>query len=229
MMSTPLRDRPRRAWRRGLAAAMVAAVLGALLAIPSAAENGGGPPVDDNQDQGSLYAWTTKAAKDTLGYRRSAYVGRLYEPAYEQYRLCVVQREGGANYTVINSGWPRTYGVYQFLDGWKYSILDRLAPEFISWYGKPAFEEVRAKLLNKHINQWNRFWQDAAFWLIFDHGKGASNWQGGRWFCNPGKWKETGWPKKSVYDRYDGRWETTWNYYPFEGPRPVHHKHEGRG
>ena len=45
------------------------------------------------------------------GYRLSTYTGKYYDKRFEQYRLCVVQRESGGNYDEGSGGFV---GAYQF-------------------------------------------------------------------------------------------------------------------
>lgn len=151
--------------------------------------------------------WLTETARDMTGYRRSAYTGRFFDPAYEQFRLCVVQREAGGQYDVVSWGGPWR-GAYQFSTGWKYEIVKRIDAEMANKYGEEQWNRAKRRLLDTNIDQWNRFFQDAGFWAIFDGGNGARNWAGGNWYCDPGRWDESGWPNAGY-----------WNYTSFEGPR----------
>jgi hypothetical protein len=97
----------------------------------------------------------------------SAYVGKEYNPRYESKRRCIVKRESNGYYTAVSSG--GTYkGAYQMS-----AALGRGA----------AWMMGRPDLLNVPVNRWSRFEQDEAFWTIFNHGRGAAHWAGGRWSC----------------------------------------------
>ena len=102
-----------------------------------------------------------------VGVFPSAYVGKKYDPHYENKRKCIVRRESNGHYTAVSSG--GTYkGAYQM----SYA-LGRGA----------AWMMGRPDLLTVPVNRWSRFEQDEAFWTIFNHGRGAHHWAGGRWGC----------------------------------------------
>ena len=62
-------------------------------------------------------------------------------------------------------------GAYQFLDSqWRVSLTHMLMPEH-----KDRKKEVKA-LRKKPIHEWNRYWQDAAFYVAWRNGKGAKHW-----------------------------------------------------
>jgi hypothetical protein len=190
-------------WFRGGAAAVVAALLGAAAlgsAPAQAAPDGTGR---------AERPWQTRAADDLHGYRASAYQGRFFDPRFEQYRLCVLQRESGGYYTVVSSNglWR---GAYQFTQGWASVLLDRLAPEMRATFGVDTWNRLRARLDTRRINQMDRFVQDALFWAGFSMNRGVGLWQsGGNWYCDNSPNGERGWPSKSHY-----------HYTEFEG-RPV--------
>ena len=97
------------------------------------------------------------------GILPSAYVGPYYDARYEAYRRCVVKRESEGKYYVVerNSG---AAGAYQFMPAWTHTIQQ--------WTGHYVL-----------IRKMTRYEQDYAFWRVFNHGKGARNWAGGRWYC----------------------------------------------
>lgn len=96
------------------------------------------------------------------GIQPSAYRGPYYDARFEAYRRCVVKRESeGQYYAVDPSG---AAGAYQFMPPWTKTLQ--------SWTGHHV-----------PIQQMTRYEQDYAFWRAFDHGKGASAWAGGRWYC----------------------------------------------
>lgn len=101
-----------------------------------------------------------KVSRSMTGIRASAYVGRYYNSRYEAKRKCIVRRESHGNYRIVSSG--GTYrGAYQFNPS-----LARAA----------ARKMGRSDLVGKSMNTWSRFDQDKAFWVIWNHGRGASNW-----------------------------------------------------
>lgn len=97
-----------------------------------------------------------------VGILPSAYKGSWYDARFEQYRMCVVKRESMGHYDAINSqGYS---GAYQFGLSWTRTIQ--------KWTGEHV-----------PIRYMSRYAQDLAFWRAFNHGKGAGNWAGGRWYC----------------------------------------------
>ena len=101
-----------------------------------------------------------RVSRSMRGVRASAYVGRYYSPRHERTRRCIVRKESGGNYRIQSS--RGTYkGAYQFN-----SYLAR----------HTALKMGRKDLARKPMNQWSRFDQDKAFWVVWNHGKGARNW-----------------------------------------------------
>jgi len=144
--------------------------------------------------------WESFAARDLVGYRTSAYQGKYFVAGMEQYRLCIVQRESGGNYRVGSY----YQGAYQFAPSWNSTIRAHLRPEMAAKYGQAGANAVDA-LAGKNISEWNRFWQDAAFYSVVAH-SGTGPWAGGNWSCDSRSGRESGWPSAGA-----------WNYLPFEG------------
>lgn len=110
------------------------------------------------------------AAKDMRGYEPSLYTGKWYDPKWEDTRKCIMNRESNFNYRAAN---PRSSarGAYQFLDSqWRVSLTHMLMPEH-----RDMRKQVKA-LRSKPIHKWNRYWQDAAFFAAWRHGKGKHHW-----------------------------------------------------
>ena len=103
------------------------------------------------------------------GMRPSAWTGKYYYPKWELVRRCIVKRESEGQYYVV-SHISSSAGAYQFIKFWR-PILAHLL-------GKPY-------LANIPINHWSRVDQDHAFWIIWNNGKGRSNWgpAGARYNC----------------------------------------------
>ncbi len=120
----------------------------------------------------SDYAAAEKAAKeaaiaaqeawnnDMSGIGASAYTGEYYDPAYEATRQCIVNKESGGNYAVV-SGNGMYHGAYQFSQ----ATADTAAVKM----GRPDLVGVPPE-------QWNRYEQDMAFWVTWNHGAGRGNW-----------------------------------------------------
>jgi len=144
--------------------------------------------------------WESFAARDLVGYRTSAYQGKYFVAGLEQYRICIVQREAGGVYRL--GGYYQ--GAYQFAESWNSTIRAYLRPEMAAKYGQAGANAVDA-LADHSIGEWNRFWQDAAFYSVLAH-VGSGPWAGGNWSCDSRSGRESGWPSAGA-----------WNYLPFEG------------
>lgn len=194
------------------AAAALAAALVVLVGILGSGSATAAPATPDQRER----PWQSRVADDLHGYRASAYQGRFFDPRFEQYRLCVLQRESGGYYDVVSSNglWR---GAYQFTQGWARVLLDRLAPEMTKEYGAAAWNRLRARLDRRPIDRMDRFVQDALFWAGFSLRRGVGLWQaGGNWYCDNSPNGEQGWPSRSAY-----------HYSEFEG-RPVADDERGR-
>jgi hypothetical protein len=115
----------------------------------------------------------TPAALPTDGIREvreSTYTGKHYSAQWERWRTCVVARESRDNPRAANRS-SSARGLYQFLDNaWRTSLTHMLMPEH-----RDERATVKA-LRTKPIHHWPRYWQDAAFWTVLRHGKGAHHW-----------------------------------------------------
>jgi len=104
------------------------------------------------------------------GYAPSAYQGKWYEPKHENIRKCIMWRESRYNYRAANKS-STARGAYQFLDSqWRDSLVWMLIPEH-----KTQRKELEG-LRSQPIHRWSRYWQDAAFWVAWRHGKGKHHW-----------------------------------------------------
>lgn len=151
--------------------------------------------------------WLTNAAQDIKGYRASAYEGDYYDKRFEQYRLCVVQRESGGNYDEATGAFVGAYQMGSYNSPSR--VVGKLRTEMEADYGSAATKELN-RLARQPLHQWNRFWQDAAFWTIFNGGAGWRQWSaewGANWNCDHRANAEKGWPSKARY-----------NYTPIEKP-----------
>jgi hypothetical protein len=139
-----------------------------------------------------------------VGYRLSTYTGDYFDKRFEQYRLCVVQRESGGRYAESSGG---HIGAYQFSYSLAAQALRAMRAEVEESYGAPGLAALD-RLSGKPMHTWNRFWQDTAFWTIFAGGRGWSHWSsqwGASWHCDHRPNVESGWPNPK-----------RWNYSPLE-------------
>jgi hypothetical protein len=168
--------------------------------MPSAEEpppNERAPRVPDAPDLGDA-PWTSPEARDMVGYRLSTYTGKYFDKRFDQYRLCVIQRESGGRYGESSSA---HIGAYQFSYSLAAGALRAMRPEIEDLYGRPGLAALD-RLEGKPMYTWNRFWQDAAFWTTFNGGRGWSHWSsqwGASWNCDHTPNAESGWPSPSRY------------------------------
>lgn len=131
-----------------------------------------------------FYANDSAAANDLQGVQSTTYTGKFYRASQEPKRLCIVKRESEGYYTVKNSA--GYMGAYQMSDALADGATWMMAPEHKKLLGKKEAKKVLAQLRATPFNQWNRYWQDAAFWTVYNwegSGSGAQHWAGGRWSC----------------------------------------------
>lgn len=137
-----------------------------IVAKPAAAPVKAAKPVVKKKAPAKKHKTTTTArvrANLDRGILPSAYTGPYYDARYESFRRCVVKRESEGRYGARNHS-SGAAGAYQFMPSWTRTIQ--------KWTGE-----------HKPIYAMSRYAQDLAFWRAFNHGKGASNWAGGRWHC----------------------------------------------
>ena len=89
------------------------------------------------------------------------------DPAVEKVRRCILARESGGDYSVADPT-RRWFGGYQF----QLRISDLAARRM-----------RRPELIGLPASEWSPLDQDAAFYLIYDRGRGRRHWAGGRYPC----------------------------------------------
>jgi murein DD-endopeptidase MepM/ murein hydrolase activator NlpD len=108
-----------------------------------------------------------KVSRSLRGVRASAYIGKYYNSRFERTRRCIVRRESGGNYRISSPG-GRYRGAYQFNAGLARATARKMG---------------RKDLAGKPISSWSRFEQDKAFWVVWNHGRGAGHWRSTRHRC----------------------------------------------
>lgn len=101
-----------------------------------------------------------RVSRSMRGVRPSAYVGKRYSPRHERTRRCIVRKESGGNYRIKSPG-GYYRGAYQFNPGLARATAKRM--------GRP-------KMSRKPMNTWSRYYQDRAFWMVWNKGKGRGHW-----------------------------------------------------
>ena len=125
-------------------------------------------------------------ATDRRGVEPSLYRGRFYRSSVERVRLCIVRRESEGIYTVRGGGGNRYYGAYQMNDDLADGATWMMLPEAKQLLGESVARALMAQLRETPVTRWSRYWQDAAFFTIYNWerpGSGREHWAGGRWHC----------------------------------------------
>lgn len=110
-----------------------------------------------------LHATMTTTTKVPYYQQVSA---RYHDSRYETFRRCVVKRESEGIPWVVNHDGSNSAGLYQFMPFWR-----------------PILNKALRLHTRKPIQYWSVPVQNAAFWYVLDHGRGWSNWAGGRYDC----------------------------------------------
>ena len=118
---------------------------------------------------------------DRRGVLVSLYQGKWFMPRREKVRKCIAKRESGANYRAVSAG-GRYRGAYQMSRRLAVGASWMMQREVRKEFGSEGVKLVSA-LRKKPTQQWNRYWQDRAFWTIWRHGEGKSHWRGGGKNC----------------------------------------------
>ena len=138
--------------------------------------------------QAEMLEFTTRSAqtRDMRGIEASLYRGDYFTPKTEDLRACIVKRESEGRYDVRGGGGNRYFGAYQMndelADGATWMMLDEHKDILGADEARALMEELRATPVTK----WPRYWQDAAFYTIYNWegpASGAAHWAGGRWSC----------------------------------------------
>lgn len=116
----------------------------------------------------------SRDARDMVGYEESLYTGDWYQPSAEPIRKCIMHRESRYHYRTANPV-SSARGAYQFLDNsWRQPLVWMMLDE--SRKNRDGLVDEIKALAAKPINQWNRYYQDRAFWTAWRFGDGAKHW-----------------------------------------------------
>lgn len=120
-------------------------------------------------------------SQDMKGYEVSLYQGKWYMPKKEDRRRCIMDREANNNYRAVSAG-GKYRGAYQMNRKLAIGATHMMLSEVRRELGDQAVQVLK-QLRKIPTQQWNRYWQDRAFWTIWRKGKGAFHWRGGAWGC----------------------------------------------
>ena len=119
-----------------------------------------------NRVHPEFQAAVTKQAEDLKGYEKSLYRGKYYYKGQESWRKCVMKRESNYRYKAKNRS-SSASGAYQFLDNnWREGLVWMMIKE--SKKTGDNLDPYLRDLFDVHITQWNRYFQDRAFFTALN-------------------------------------------------------------
>ena len=156
--------------------------------VPVAAPQVIAPALAAATKQATFLRFTTSSPQtlDRRGVEPSLYRGRFFRSSVEKTRLCIIRRESSGVYTVRGGGGNRYFGAYQMNDRLADGATWMMLPEVKRLAGAKAGSALMQKLRTKPVTTWPRYWQDAAFFTVYNwehSGSGRAHWAGGRWHC----------------------------------------------
>jgi hypothetical protein len=132
-----------------------------------------------------LFVSASREANDVTGIENSLYKGKFFRPGQESLRKCILNRESAGNYKA-DSGTGKYRGAYQFNPDLTRGVSYMLVGEHKQLLGSGTAKDILAGLRAEPINEWNRYWQDAAFYTVANWrstGSGLKHWDSTRFGC----------------------------------------------
>ena len=114
------------------------------------------------------------------GYEPSLYRGKWFMPNKEERRRCIMDRESNNSYRAVSAG-GMYRGAYQMNRGLAIGATHMMMKEVRKEFGEPGVQALK-RLRKIPTQQWNRYWQDRAFFT-------ALNWNG-KW-SGKAHWRAT--------------------------------------
>lgn len=105
----------------------------------------------------------------------SKYKGRHYVPRHEHIRTCIRHRESRNHYHAVGAT-GKYRGAYQFSPALRTGAAWQIQKELRRKLPPDTAKRIGTKLRQTPMNQWNIYWQDFAFWIIWDGGAGRAHW-----------------------------------------------------
>ena len=146
---------------------------------PAAPADDPKPAAASTDDRETALSRGDRQAADLLGFLPSLYQGKWFVPANEDERRCIMLRESHANYRASSGTY---HGAYQMSSALAIGATWMMQREVRREMGDEGVAVVEA-LRKTTPNNWNRYWQDRAFWTIWHAGSGAGHWNGGSHNC----------------------------------------------
>jgi hypothetical protein len=108
---------------------------------------------------------------------KSLYRGEHFSKRHDDERQCVRDRESNNRYNAVSAS--GTYrGAYQFSPelavGAAWMIQKDLRKNGME---KKIAKDIGESLRETSMNKWHPFWQDYAFWVVWDNGEGKNHWR----------------------------------------------------
>jgi len=152
--------------------------------IPPPAEPLAPPPAPTLHERMLDFTMKSEDTLDMRGVEPSLYRGKYYRASVELKRQCVAKRESEGFYDVVSH--DGYFGAYQMSPALAKGATWMMLKEHKTLLGDEVATRVLAKLRETPVNEWPRYWQDAAFSTVYNWkhtGSGAKHWRGGRWHC----------------------------------------------
>jgi hypothetical protein len=105
----------------------------------------------------------------------SLYKGKHFVKRHEKHRKCIRARESNNFYNAVSAS-GKYRGAYQFSPALKNGAAWMMQSELAKWVGAARAKAIGAQLRKAPMNKWHPYWQDRAFWIIWDKGDGRSHW-----------------------------------------------------
>lgn len=105
----------------------------------------------------------------------SLYKGRKYAAQHDWIRQCIRKRESNNLYNAV-SRTGRYRGAYQFSPALTVGAGWMIQAELRVSHGRTIAIEIGRKLRATPMNQWHMYWQDRAFWTVWNMGAGRKHW-----------------------------------------------------
>lgn len=107
--------------------------------------------------------------------KASLYMGEWYVENHESIRRCITWRESRDSYTA-NTGTGKYRGAYQFSRDLAIGAGWMIQKDLRKTVSKELAQQIGESLRGTLINKWPPYWQDYAFWIVWDKGAGKNHW-----------------------------------------------------
>lgn len=105
----------------------------------------------------------------------SLYKGKWFVKKHEKVRRCIRARESDNRYNAVSKT-GRYRGAYQFSPELAVGAAWMIQDDLMRTVGKARARAIGVALRATKMNKWHPYWQDRAFWIIWNKGEGRSHW-----------------------------------------------------